>query len=400
MSRNGLWRSLALAMTAVAITLGAVAVAGAGAPSSPAGQDVNTTPDAGQVLSWVGLVDRTDGDDPLYLLESECGLWALESDDADVVDRLPSLVGSKVEVWGWPSHESDGDYPRIAVQAVYTEGDARPEIAVPTYTCYQPIVDPLPVPGDFDGTVTHTRPAKPAHLPKGLTSMLTNVMMRLTGAEIAGLPQDGMFEHFLGIEVRVMDAEGMVVSIAAVPGVVDAVDEEVLVLSPNGPTDETVSYALAGVRVVRAGGGGVGSIEQGDAVVVVTRNGDPVAIVASKQVTVWPGGEHPLPPDAILPTLGKLGSLDTVPGFRELYMPGFGGLVDDGRLDAVQGVTARIMDIQMERELLLERLRDVAAAEGRDSDEVLMLREELERLEFELQELAAHLKESFAYWPR
>jgi hypothetical protein len=286
MDRVKVWRGIALGMTALAMTSIAMTLVGA---SSPTPTPVNQTPQDKVVDSrqyeWRGAIYWNDLEGGFWAIKTECGVWGLTTEDADLLDKIKKHEGMMVEIWGTVF---DGAtitmVPTIKVDSVFGEGDVKPQtlVAIPDY-CE---THGQPTPPDSKPPYP-TYPGYYYYPGANFSYVLTNILQSLIGNQGYPVDPDAAFDTFVGVEITTLDKDGKEIVVEAKAGVVVSNDGKALVIEQNGP-DGTARYSLSGVKVVRANGGDAGSIKEGDKVVVVSKDGKSVVVIASMQVTMWP----------------------------------------------------------------------------------------------------------------
>lgn len=301
MDKVKMWRGIALGMTALAMTSIAVTLAGASPFASvpaqttpPGGDQVDTTQ-----YEWNGVIYWDSLEGGHWAIKTECGLWALTTDDNETQERIKKYEGQWVSVWG---SVFDGSSivmrQTIKVDSVFGKGDPRPMtlVAVPDYCAVYGGVNPEPTPTPAPYP---TYPTYPPYYYGGnsFVHVLNSVLQGLTDRQMGYVNPETQFDRYVGAQVTVIGLDGKETVIKAVAGVAVSNDGKTLVVDQNGPAGQS-RYAVDGVGILRANGGSAGDIKAGDKVVVVTQNDTPVVVIASTQVTVWPeyyGEPRPLP---------------------------------------------------------------------------------------------------------
>ncbi len=114
---------------------------------------------------------------------------------------------------------------------------------------------------------------------------------------LQGVPDDQRFDHLLGVQYTVLDAQGRRVTYQTVPGRVTAVAAGSLTIQPNDPTQHGSFTVTAGTRLL--GGRGLHSVDQltpGDRVIVVTEGSAGTALAVFVPRTTLPAGPAPARP--------------------------------------------------------------------------------------------------------
>ena len=105
------------------------------------------------------------------------------------------------------------------------------------------------------------------------------------------------------------------VSISVIAGTVVSATDEELELDVNGPAEAETFLIGEETLILRPGGGDGSDIGAGDKVLAVLRDGsETLAIIASDQVTVWPGHGG----------AAAAGAMAVIPGLPE-FAPGLNG---------------------------------------------------------------------------
>ena len=299
MDRVKMWRGIALGMTALAMTSIAVTLAGASPFASTPAQETAPRQDQvvdGRQYEWRGVVYWDELEGGHWAIKTECGLWALTTDNVETLERIKKNQGSWVTVWGTVfDGASIVMRQTIKVDSIFGKGDPMPMtlVAIPDY-CATHGLKPTPTPEPFPPYPVE--PVYPTYYPgNSFSYVLGNILQSLIGNQYYMKPET-QFDTFVEVRVTVLrDGKESVVS--AVGGVTVSNDGSTLVIEQNGPAGQA-KYALDGVRILRMGGGSAKDIKTGDKVVVVTRDGKPAVVIASVQVTMWPeyyGEPRPLP---------------------------------------------------------------------------------------------------------
>jgi hypothetical protein len=245
-------------------------------PSQSGAEDASevdaTNKDAPRAWVWFGVIGHTDLEGSHFYLKSErCGTWALLPANDEVAAKLKELHGQRALIVGQVSTEPNVmQRPTVKVALVTQDRSELPD-NVRVFPRCQPKPEPRPY-----------GPPMPDFMA---------VLKRLGLQGLWQVPPGERFEHFLDAEVSYYDANGQLVTTVLTAGVVLEVGDAKLAYDPNGPETSVTVEVGADTLIIRPGPDDtLQAIERGDKVLVLQINGRTAAIVASDEVTVWPGG--------------------------------------------------------------------------------------------------------------
>ncbi len=124
---------------------------------------------------------------------------------------------------------------------------------------------------------TQASPMQPLNSPADSTGMHGMI----PGLE--GIPEDQIFDHFMGGQFTMTDQNGAPFTLMMTPGTVTSVVSPTITITPNGQTT-TQTFNVTPSTVVHGmpAPGSVQAIVPGDKVVIITRDNSPDAIMVMK----------------------------------------------------------------------------------------------------------------------